>query len=31
MILKSFQNYCIKELNLSILGLMAIPPNDNQP
>ena len=29
--LKSFQHYCIKELNLSILGLMAIPPNDNQP
>ena len=29
--IKSFQNYCIKELNLSILGLMAIPPNDSQP
>ena len=29
--LKSFQNYCIKELNLSVLGLMAIPPNDNHP
>lgn len=29
--LKSFLNYCTKELNLSILGLMAIPPNDNKP
>jgi len=29
--LKSFNEYCIKELNLSILGLMAIPPNDNEP
>ena len=27
--LKSFNEYCIKELNLSVLGLMAIPPNDN--
>tara|TARA_A100001011_G_scaffold145382_1_gene153529 strand:- start:668 stop:1315 length:648 start_codon:yes stop_codon:yes gene_type:complete len=29
--LKSFNEYCIKELNLSVLGLMAIPPNDNEP
>ena len=29
--LKLFTEYCIKELNLSILGLMAIPPNDNNP
>ena len=29
--LKSFNEYCINELNLSILGLMAIPPNDNEP
>ena len=27
--LKPFNEYCIKELNLSVLGLMAIPPNDN--
>ena len=26
-----FSNYCIKKLNLSILGLMAIPPNDKEP
>ena len=29
--LKSFNEYCVKELNLLILGLMAIPPNDNEP
>ena len=29
--LKLFNEYCIKELNLSILGLMAIPPNDKEP
>ena len=29
--LKLFSEYCLKELNLSILGLMAIPPNDNNP
>ena len=29
--LKSFNEYCVKELNLFILGLMAIPPNDNEP
>ncbi len=29
--LKSFNEYCVKELNLSVLGLMAIPPNDNEP
>ncbi len=26
--LKNFNDYCVKELNLSVLGLMAIPPND---
>ena len=25
----AFYNYCVKEKNLNILGLMAIPPNDN--
>ena len=29
--LKDFNDYCIKELNLSVLGLMAIPPNDKNP
>ena len=29
--LKLFYNYCVKELNLSVLGLMAIPPNDKEP
>ena len=29
--LKSFNDYCIKELKLSVLGLMAIPPNDKNP
>lgn len=29
--LKSFFNYCSINLNLSILGLMAIPPNDDDP
>ena len=29
--LKSFYDHCINELNLSILGLMAIPPNDQKP
>ena len=24
-----FYNYCTKEKNMNILGLMAIPPNDN--
>ena len=27
--LDAFYNYCSKELKLNILGLMAIPPNDN--
>ncbi len=27
--LKEFNYYCTNELNLSVLGLMAIPPNDN--
>ena len=25
----AFYNYCVKEKNMNILGLMAIPPNDN--
>ena len=27
----SFYNYCVKEINLNVIGLMIIPPNDNQP
>ena len=27
---EAFYNYCIKEKNLDVLGLMAIPPNDNK-
>ena len=27
--LDNFYNYCIKEKNLNIIGLMVIPPNDN--
>ena len=27
----AFYNYCVKEKNLNVLGLMAIPPNDNNP
>ena len=27
--LDPFYNYCIKEINLKIIGLMVIPPNDN--
>ena len=26
----SFYNYCVKEINLDVIGLMIIPPNDNQ-
>ena len=26
-----FYNYCKNEINLNILGLMVIPPNDNKP
>ena len=26
--LKNFNEYCVNKLNLSVLGLMAIPPND---
>tara|TARA_B100001248_G_scaffold261983_1_gene255396 strand:+ start:7088 stop:7738 length:651 start_codon:yes stop_codon:yes gene_type:complete len=26
-----FYNYCIKEIKLKIIGLMVIPPNDNNP
>ena len=29
--LDPFYNYCKNEINLNILGLMAIPPNDNNP
>ena len=29
--LKNFNNYCVNELNLTVLGLMAIPPNDKNP
>ena len=29
--LDAFYNYCTSELKLNILGLMAIPPNDNDP
>ena len=27
---EAFYNYCVKEKNLDVLGLMAIPPNDNK-
>ena len=26
----AFYNYCVKEKNLNVIGLMAIPPNDNR-
>ena len=26
-----FYNFCVKELNLRVIGLMAIPPNDKEP
>ena len=29
--LDPFYNYCSKEINLKIIGLMIIPPNDNNP
>ena len=29
--LESFYNYCKNEINLNILGLMVIPPNNNKP
>ena len=29
--LNPFYNYCVKELNLTVIGLMAIPPNDKEP
>ena len=29
--LDSFYNYCKNEISLNILGLMVIPPNDNNP
>ena len=28
--LDPFYNYCVNEINLKIIGLMAIPPNDNK-
>ena len=28
---KDFLKYCTKEINLNVIGLMAIPPNDNNP
>ena len=27
--LEPFYNYCVNEINLNIIGLMLIPPNDN--
>ena len=27
--LDAFYNYCVKEINLRIIGLMVIPPNDD--
>ena len=29
--LDGFYNYCVNENNLEIIGLMVIPPNDNEP
>ena len=29
--LDSFYNYCKYEINLNVIGLMVIPPNDNNP
>ena len=29
--LKNFYNFCNNELKLSVIGLMAIPPNDGNP
>ena len=29
--LTNFYDYCVKKLNLNVLGLMAIPPNDKEP
>ena len=29
--LDSFYNYCNNEINLNVIGLMVIPPNDNNP
>ena len=29
--LKPFYDHCLRKLDLTILGLMAIPPNDNNP
>ena len=27
--LDAFYNYCVNEISLNIIGLMVIPPNDN--
>ncbi len=29
--LDAFYNYCVNEINLKIIGLMVIPPNDKKP
>ena len=29
--LDAFYNYCVNEINLKIIGLMVIPPNDQNP
>ncbi len=29
--LEPFYNYCVNEINLDVIGLMVIPPNDNNP
>ena len=29
--LDPFYNYCKNEINLNVIGLMVIPPNDNNP
>ena len=29
--LDAFYNYCTKEISLNVIGLMVIPPNDNNP
>lgn len=29
--LDAFYNYCTKEISLDVIGLMVIPPNDNNP
>ena len=29
--LEPFYNYCVNEISLNVIGLMVIPPNDNNP